>query len=171
VAFIRRNRHKPFFLYMPHTMVHVPLFRDTPFVGRSARGLYGDTVEEIDWSVGRILETLRELGLDRDTLVVFSSDNGPWLTFDEQGGSAGLLRMGKGSTWEGGVRAPAIFWMPGTVKEAVTQELGSTLDLLPTFAAMAGLPAASDRVLDGYDLTSVLRGTGTVAASRALLLP
>ena len=160
VAFIRRSREKPFFLYMPHTMVHVPLFRDKAFEGVSARGLYGDTVEEIDWSVGRILDTLHELGLDRNTLVVFTSDNGPWLTFDEQGGSAGLLRMGKGSTWEGGVREPGIFWMPGTVKEGVTQELGSTLDLLPTFAAMAGLEPPSDRELDGYDLTPVLRGTG-----------
>ncbi len=108
LAFIRKNREKPFFLYMPHTMVHVPLFRSEEFKGVSRRGLYGDAVEEIDWSVGRILDTLHELNLDENTLVVFTSDNGPWLTFDEQGGSAGLLRMGKGSTWEGGMREPGI---------------------------------------------------------------
>ena len=160
LQFIRTNKDKPFFLYMPHTMVHVPLFRSKEFEGVSRRGLYGDTVEEIDWSVGRILDTLRELDLDEETLVVFTSDNGPWLTFDEQGGSAGLLRMGKGSTWEGGMREPGIFWMPGTVKRGVTPELGATLDLLPTFAAIAGLKPPSDREMDGYDLTPVLTGTG-----------
>lgn len=160
LEFMRKNREKPFFLYMPHTMVHVPLFRDKAFEGVSRRGLYGDAVEEIDWSVGRILDTLRELELDEETLVVFTSDNGPWLTFDEQGGSAGLLRMGKGSTWEGGMREPGIFWMPGTVEQGVTAELGATLDLLPTFAAMAGLEPPSDREMDGYDLTPVLTGTG-----------
>ncbi len=160
LEFIRDNRDKPFFLYMPHTMVHVPLFRSKEFEGVSKRGLYGDAVEEIDWSVGRILDTLCELDLEEDTLVVFTSDNGPWLTFDEQGGSAGLLRMGKGSTWEGGMREPGIFWMPGTVQRGVTAELGATLDLLPTFAAMAGLEAPSDREMDGYDLTPVLTGTG-----------
>ena len=160
VKFIRANRDRPFFLYMPHTMVHVPLFRSPEFAGKSRRGLYGDAVEEIDWSVGRIVATLEELGIARDTLVVFTSDNGPWLTFDEQGGSAGPLRMGKGSTWEGGMRVPGIFWMPGVVKPGVVREMGATLDLLPTFAAMAGVPAPSDRQLDGYDLTPVLRGIG-----------
>jgi arylsulfatase A-like enzyme len=120
--------------------------------------MYGDTVEEIDWSVGRILDTLDELGIARNTLVFFSSDNGPWLTYDDHGGSAGLLRMGKGSTWEGGMRVPGIFRQPGTVKPDIIREIGATMDLLPTFAAMADAKPPADRVLDGYDLGGVLTG-------------
>lgn len=158
VKFIRENRGGPFFLYLAHTMVHVPLFRSKEFEGVSRRGMYGDTVEEIDWSVGRILETLDELGIAENTLVFFSSDNGPWLTYDDHGGSAGLLRMGKGSTWEGGMRVPGIFRQPGTVKPGIIREVGATMDLLPTFAAMAGAKPPADRALDGYDLGGVLTG-------------
>ena len=160
VEFIQANRAKPFFLYLAHNMVHVPLFASKDFQGKSRRGLYGDTVEEIDWSVGRILDTLRELGLADRTLVVFTSDNGPWLTYDDHGGSAGPLRMGKGSTWDGGMREPTLFWQPGLVKPGIVRDLGATLDLLPTFAALAGVPAPTDRELDGYDLTAALKGTG-----------
>ena len=160
VEFIRASKDKPFFLYMAHSMVHVPLFASPDFEGKSRRGLFGDAVEEIDWSVGRILDTLRELGLDDNTLVVFTSDNGPWLTYDDHGGSAGGLRMGKGSTWDGGMREPTLFWQPGLVKPGIVRDLGATLDLLPTFAALAGVPAPSDREMDGYDLTPALRGTG-----------
>ena len=160
VTFIRKNREKPFFLYLAHSMVHVPLFASKDFEGRSRRGLYGDTVEEIDWGVGQILAALRELDLDESTLVVFTSDNGPWLTFDDHGGSAGPLRMGKGSTWEGGMREPTVFWQPGLVKPGAVHELGATLDLLPTFAALAGAEAPTDREMDGYDLTPALKGTG-----------
>jgi arylsulfatase A-like enzyme len=160
IRFIQANRDRPFFLYLAHTMPHVPLFADTPFAGRSPRGPYGDVVEEIDGGMGRLIETLAALGLDRRTLVVFSSDNGPWRGQQGLGGSAGLLRDGKGTTFEGGVRVPAIFWWPGTIAPGVVREMGSLLDVLPTLAALAGAPRPEGRVLDGYDLTSVLRGAG-----------
>jgi len=159
VRFIREHKDQPFFLYMPHNMPHVPLFASPEFEGKSRRGLYGDTVEEIDHSVGVVLDSIREAGLAEKTLVIFTSDNGPWLTYNQQGGSAGLLREGKGSTWEGGMREPAIVWQPGTVPAATTcQELASTLDLLPTFCSIAGVEAPKDRTLDGFDITSVLTG-------------
>jgi arylsulfatase A len=160
VKFIRANRGRPFFLYLAHAMPHMPLFAEKGFLGKSRRGLYGDVVEELDWSVGRVLDALRELKIDRNTLVVFTSDNGPWLTFDEQGGSAGLLRGGKGGTFEGGMREPTIFWWPGTIKSGVVAEMGATLDLLPTFGRLAGADVPRDRAIDGYDLTAVLKGTG-----------
>lgn len=159
IAFIKANRDRPFFLYLAHSKPHVPLFRSKEFEGKSLRGLYGDVIEEIDWNAGRVLETLRELELDRDTLVVFTSDNGPWASYDEEGGSAGLLRGAKGGTFEGGMRVPAIFWWPGTIRSAVVTDIGSTLDLLPTFAKLAGVESPTDRVLDGYDLGPVLRGS------------
>ena len=147
---------KPFFLYLAHTMPHVPLYASEKFAGKSPRGLYGDVVETIDWSTGEILRTLREQGLAESTLVVFSSDNGPWRTQGPRGGSAGLLRGGKGSTFEGGVREPGIFWWPGKIKPSVTTALGSTLDLLPTLLMLAGAELPKDRPLDGFDLGPVL---------------
>ena len=164
VTFIRENRKNPFFLYFPHTFPHVPLFASDAFKGKSLRGLFGDVVEELDWSVGRILETLRELGLDGSTLVFFTSDNGPWLTFKLRGGSAGLLRDGKGSTWEGGMREPAIAWCPGTIRPgSVSTEMGSTMDLFTTALALAGIVIPGDRVIDGKDLSPVLLETGKSA--------
>ena len=160
LRFIRANRDRPFFLYLAHTMPHVPLFAGREFAGRSPRGPYGDVVEEIDDGVGRVLATLAELGLDRRTLVVFSSDNGPWRGQRGLGGSAGPLRDGKGTTFEGGVRVPAIFWWPGTVAPGVVREMGSLLDLLPTLAALAGAPLPAGRTLDGDDLSGVLRRRG-----------
>lgn len=161
VQFIRANKERPFFLYLPYTMVHVPLFASEKFQGKSPRGLYGDTVEEIDWSVGEILETLRKDKLDRNTLVWFTSDNGPWLTFGAHGGSAGLLREGKGSTWEGGMREPGLAWWPGTVPAGVvTQELGCTMDVFVTALKLAGARVPDDRVIDGMDLTPLLTGKG-----------
>ncbi|SFC51461.1 Arylsulfatase A [Parapedobacter composti] len=156
VRFIHTHQDKRFFLYLAHSMPHVPLFASAPFKGKSARGLYGDVVEEIDWSVGRVIDALKATGLDRNTLVVFTSDNGPWLIFEEQGGSAGLLRGGKGGTFEGGMREPAIFWWPSKIKPGVVRELGSTLDLFPTLSAIAGLDLPDDRVYDGYDLLGTL---------------
>jgi len=158
VAFIKAHRNQPFFLYLAHNLPHMPLFRSKEFENRSQRGLYGDAVEEIDWNVGRILATLRELKLEQNTLVLYMSDNGPWAPYLEQGGSAGLLRGAKASTWEGGVRVPAIFWWPGTITSSVTTGIGSELDILQTFASFAGAQAPSDRVLDGYDLSQTLRG-------------
>lgn len=160
IRLIKANKDKPFFIYLAHNLPHVPLFASDAFHDRSLRGLYGDVVEEIDNGVGRILGTIAELGLDRKTLVVFTSDNGPWLLFDQLGGSAGLLRDGKGSTWEGGMREPGIFWWPGTIRPAVVQDLGSTLDLLPTLTRLAGAEPPTDRVLDGYDISPALLATG-----------
>ena len=157
IAFIRAHQRQPFFLYLAHNFPHMPLFRSKEFEGKSQRGLYGDAVEEIDWNVGRILSTLKELQLDNDTLVVFMSDNGPWAPYLEQGGSAGPLRGAKGSTWEGGVRVPAIFRWSGTIAPAVVTGIGSELDLMPTLASLAGARTPSDRVLDGYDLSATLR--------------
>jgi arylsulfatase A-like enzyme len=156
VAFIEANAERPFFLYLPHTMVHIPLFRDQAFAGQSRAGIYGDVVEEIDWSVGQILETLDRLGLDDDTLVVFTSDNGPWTVFREHGGTAGLLRMGKGTTFEGGMRVPAIFRWPGRIAPGVVRDIGSTLDLFATIMALAGGEPPPGRTLDSFDLSATL---------------
>jgi len=160
VAFIKKNKKRPFFLYLAHNMPHVPLFASEKFSGTSARGLYGDVVEELDWSAGQVLQTLRDEGLAGKTLVIFSSDNGPWLIFDTHGGSAGLLRDGKGSTWEGGMREPGIFWWPGRIKPGVvTQDIACTMDVFTTVLTLAGAPVPKDRVMDGLDLTPLLMGT------------
>ncbi|MCG8652782.1 MAG: sulfatase, partial [Pirellulales bacterium] len=157
VEFIREQKDQPFFLYLAHSLPHVPLFRSDSFAGHSRAGLYGDVIEEIDWSVGQVLQTLRDQGIAEKTMVVFTSDNGPWLTFGDHGGSAGPLRNGKGTTFEGGMRVPGLFWMPQTIPAGVTNaSLCSTLDLLPTFAAMAGASLPENRVLDGFDLTGML---------------
>ena len=162
VSFIDRSRGagKPFFLYLAYAMPHVPLFASDEFAGKSPRGLYGDTVEEIDWSVGRILARLREAGLAGNTLVVFTSDNGPWLTQGPAGGSAGLLREGKGSTWEGGQRVPCISWRPGAIPPGVTHALACNMDLFNTALSLAGAEVPKDRPIDGVDLGTVLSGAG-----------
>jgi arylsulfatase A len=156
VKFIRENKQNPFFIYLAHSMPHVPLFRSDEFVGRSAGGIYGDVIEEIDWSVGEVLSTLKTEGLDDNTMVVFTSDNGPWLIFNELGGSAGPLREGKGATFDGGMREPTIFRWPGRIQPGVVNEMGSTLDLLPTACNLAGAQIPDDRVIDGVDLAPAL---------------
>lgn len=161
VRFIQGHKDAPFFLYLAHNMPHVPLFASKEFRGKSARGLYGDVVEELDWGVGQVLQALRAAGLERRTLVVFSSDNGPWLTFNEHGGSAGPLREGKGSTYEGGMREPGIFWWPGRVQAGVVaQDIASTMDVFTTCLKLAGATVPEDRVIDGLDLTPLLTGKG-----------
>jgi arylsulfatase A-like enzyme len=160
VQFIERSKDRPFFLYLAHTMVHVPLFRSDAFRGKSPRGLYGDAVEEVDWSVGQVLDTLRREELADNTLVVFTSDNGPWLTFNLLGGSAGLLREGKGCTFEGGMREPCITWWPGTIQPAVVREIGCTMDLFTTMVKLAAGQVPTDRIVDGLDLSPVLFGKG-----------
>lgn len=160
VRFITAERDCPYFLYLAHNMPHVPLFASKKFSQTSLRGLFGDVIEELDWSVGQVLEAVRNSGKAENTLVLFTSDNGPWLIFDEQGGSAGLLRGGKGSTWEGGMREPTIFWWPGKIQPGVVRQIGSTLDILPTCAALAGAELPQDLVLDGYDISPALFGTG-----------
>jgi arylsulfatase A-like enzyme len=157
IAFVKAHRDRPFFLYLAHNMPHMPLFRSRAFENHSQRGRYGDAVEEIDANVGRIVATLRDLRIEQSTLVLYMSDNGPWAPYREQGGSAGLLRGAKATTWEGGMRVPAIFWWPGTIKPAVVTGIGSELDLLQTFTSLAGAQAPSDRILDGYDLSATLR--------------
>ena len=158
VQFISENRRTPFFLYMAHSMPHIPLARSDEFIGHSAGGMYGDVVEELDWSVGQVLDAVRSAGIERNTLVLFTSDNGPWLPFRDHGGSAGPLRQGKGTTWEGGVRTPAIFWWPGTVRPGVITGIGSGLDLLATAASLSGAALPSDRAIDSVDLTPALKG-------------
>jgi len=156
VSYIKQNKDKPFFVYLAHNLPHIPLFASDKFKGKSERGLYGDVLEEIDDGVGKIISTLKEEGLAENTIVVFTSDNGPWLPFKLNGGSAGLLRAGKGSTWEGGMREPGIFWAPGRIKPAVISDIGSTLDLFTTFSKMAGAQLPKDRILDSHDLGPVL---------------
>lgn len=164
VRFIRTHKAKPFFLYFPHTFPHVPLFASEKFRGRSPAGIYGDVIEELDWSVGQVLDAVRQEGLAERTLVVFSSDNGPWLIFDSHGGSAGPLREGKGSTWEGGMRVPGIFWWPSKVKAGVIQrEMALTMDVFPTVCHLVGIELPRDRQLDGRDISPLLFGTGSVA--------
>jgi len=157
VAFIEEHKDIPFFLYIPHPMPHTPLFAGEGFAGRSLRGLYGDVIEELDWSTGQILDALRAHGLDGRTLVIYTSDNGPWLSEQEQGGSAGLLRGGKQTTWEGGMRVPAIAWMPGRIAAGrVRSDAASTLDLFPTIMAMAGADLPRDVIYDGQDVSPLL---------------
>lgn len=164
VSFIERHKDQPFFVYLPHSMPHIPIHVSDKFKGTSKRGLYGDVIQEIDWSVGQILETLVRLGLDEKTLVCFSSDNGPWRVYGEHGGTAGPLREGKGTSFEGGQREPFIARWPGHVPAGRTcSELGVMFDLYPTFAALAGAEAPGDRVIDGKDIRPLLFGEPNAA--------
>ncbi len=157
MRFAVQQRKQPFFLYLAHIAPHPPLHPGERFRGRSPRGLYGDVVEELDWSVGEVLEEIRRLGIAEKTLVIFTSDNGPWLAKKENGGSPGPFREGKGSTWEGGVRVPCIAWWPGHVPAGVKSRAFVTMmDILPTFAALAGAELPGDRPYDGADVSDVL---------------
>lgn len=166
IRFIVEHKDRPFFLYYPSNFPHVPLYASDRFEGSSKRGIYGDVVTELDWSVGRILATLREQGIDSNTMVIFTSDNGPWLTQFEHGGSAGLLREGKGTCFEGGMRVPAIAWWPGKIKtNTVAEGVATAMDLLPTLAQLTGatLPAVP---LDGEDISNLLFSTGEKERSK-----
>lgn len=154
LGFIERNRDRPFLLYVPYSMPHTPIFRSEAFVDHSLAGRYGDVIEELDWSVGRIVEQLENLGLAENTLVLFTSDNGPWLTMNQHGGTAGMLRHGKNTTFEGGMRVPAIFWWPGQIEPAVVSDIGSTLDVYVTALALAGAEPIAQT--DGFDLSATL---------------
>jgi arylsulfatase A-like enzyme len=158
VEFVGRKHQQPFFAWVGYEKPHLPHFPGPEFAGKSKGGSLGDVMAELDHSVGRVLEALRRSGNDKDTLVVFISDNGPWYWFEDMSGSSGMLREGKLSTYEGGPRVPALFWWPGTIKPAIVDGIGSTYDFMPTFAALAGAqpPAVT---IDGLDLTSALRGT------------
>ena len=158
VKFIAANKDRPFFLYVPHVMPHVPIFASEKFRGRSQRGLYGDVVEELDWSVGEILATIKQHGLDEQTLVIFTSDNGPFLSYGNHAGSAGPLREGKLTTFEGGVRVPCIVRCPGKVPAGrVSSDLIASIDLLPTIANLIGGPLPKNKI-DGIDVCSAITG-------------
>jgi arylsulfatase A len=160
VAKIQEFRNEPFFIYLAHSLPHIPLFRDEAFKDVSVAGFYGDVIEEIDWSVGQILQALKNAGIAENTLVIFTSDNGPWHTFRTHGGTAGLLRGAKGGTFEGGMRVPAIFWWPAKIKPGVVMDMATTMDLMPTICRISGSPLPDDRIYDGYDLIPLLTGTG-----------
>jgi len=178
VDFIGRHRDRPFFLYLAHNMPHIPLGASERFKGKSAGGPFGDAVEEIDWSCGEILKTLRELGLAENTLVVFTSDNGPWVETTkgmepdgalfiprDHSGNADPLRGYKMLTWEGGLRVPCLAWWPGKIPAGATSDaITSTIDLLPTFATLAGGKLPADRILDGRDLGALLRDPANTAS-------
>nr|WP_201766839.1 sulfatase [Rhodopirellula sp. SWK7] len=156
IRFITQNKGKPFFVYLAHNMPHIPLHASEKFVGSSKRGIYGDTIQELDWSTGEILQSLKELGLDKNTLVIFTSDNGP---NTGKGGSAGVLKGGKGSTLEGGVRVPFVARWPGTIPAGTESDEAITgMDLLPTLTRRAGGDVPDDRVIDGKDIWPLLAG-------------
>lgn len=168
VSFITKNKDQPFLLYLPHTAVHVPIHVSPDFAGKSQNGRFGDWVEEVDASTGRILDTLRQLKLAERTLVIFTSDNGPWASKGADAGSAAPLRGAKGGTFEGGVREPTIAWWPGRIPAGKSCDaVAGTIDLLPTCVALAGgtLPAAP--VIDGKDLSPLLFGTSTTSPREA----
>jgi arylsulfatase A len=170
VAFIERNRERPFFVYLAHTMPHVPIFASDRFRGRSRQGLYGDVVEEIDDSVGQVTAALHRLGLERETLVFFASDNGPWLSYGDHAGSAGPLREGKGTAFEGGVRVPFVARWPGRIPAGtVVREPAMTIDVLPTIARLVGAPLP-DRPIDGLDISPLLLGEGGARSPHDALL-
>jgi arylsulfatase A len=159
IQFIRNNKERPFFLYLAHNMPHLPLAASEKFRDKSKRGIYGDAVEEVDWSVGEVLRELRELGLENDTLVLYTSDNGPARQAAPMNGSAGPLRGRKASTWEGGLRVPCIVRWPGKVPVGRTRdEIVSTMDVLPTFAKLAGAALPSGRKIDGVDVWPLMSG-------------
>jgi arylsulfatase len=158
VKFIERNQDRPFFLYLPHSMPHVPLHVSDRFKGTSRQGLYGDVIQEIDWSVGEVLGALKKHKLDHNTLVIFASDNGPWLSYGNHAGSARPLREGKGTSWEGGTRVPFIARWPGKIPAGrVCREPAMTIDLLPTMARLVGAELPPHRI-DGLDIWPLLSG-------------
>jgi arylsulfatase A-like enzyme len=158
VNFIDKNKDRPFFLYVAHTMPHVPLHVSAKFKGKSKRGLYGDVIMELDWSVGEVLAALKRNGLDERTLVIFTSDNGPWLSYGNHAGSAGPLREGKMTTWEGGLRVPCIMRWPDKLPAgSVCREPAMTIDVLPTLARLAGAKLPEHKI-DGKDIWPLLSG-------------
>jgi arylsulfatase A len=157
VDYIERHADKPFFLYLAHSMPHVPIYVSPEFEGSSELGLYGDVVQELDWSTGQVVEKLKELGLLENTLVIFTSDNGPWLAMGDEGGSAGPLRDGKGSAFEGGQRVPTVAHWPAQITPGrIDNTPTSMLDFMPTFSALAGVPMPDDRAIDGTDISGLL---------------
>lgn len=181
IRVVRASRGKPFFIYLAYTMPHVPLYASAAFRGKSRAGLYGDVVEEIDASVGRIVETLRQAGVERNTLIVFTSDNGPWQSIPKahiangmhawDGGSAGPFRGAKMSSWEGGHRVPAVVRWPAQIPAGRTSsELATTMDLYTTVLRAAGAPVPDDRIVDGHDILPMLAGRAPSATKELFYL-
>jgi arylsulfatase len=158
VSFIERHKAEPFFLYVAHTMPHVPLAVSEKFRGKSRHGLYGDACEEVDWSTGQIMEALEKAGVEKDTLVIYMSDNGPWLAYGNHAGSAAPLREGKTTSWEGGTRVPFIARWPGHIPAGVvSHELAMSIDLMPTLAKLTGAELP-DHKIDGLNIWPLLSG-------------
>ncbi len=161
VRFIDQNHKEPFFLYLPHSMVHVPLGVSAKFKGKSKQGFYGDVMMEVDWSIGEILEALVRNKIDKNTLVIFTSDNGPWLNFGNHAGTTGGLREGKGTSWEGGQRVPCIMRWPGIIPEGeICNKLASSIDILPTLAAITGSVLPENKI-DGINIFPLMSGDKT----------
>lgn len=157
VDFIGRNKDNPFFLYLAHSMPHVPLAVSDKFKGKSEQGLYGDVMMEIDWSVGEIVKAIEENGLADNTLIIFTSDNGPWLNFGNHAGSSGGLREGKGTSFEGGQRVPSVMKWPGVIPEGIVcNKMAATIDILPTLVAITGAPLPEKKI-DGVNILSLMK--------------
>jgi arylsulfatase len=169
IDFIRQHKDGPFLLYLPHNMPHVKIGASEQFRGKSKGGLYGDVIEELDWNTGRLIDALKELGLAENTIVLFTSDNGPWLVKKEMAGSAGPLRGGKMTAWEGGFRTPGIFWGGRIPGGRESSEIVASIDLMPTFAKMAGAAVPTDRVIDGCDQGAFLTGASNKSARDTFL--
>ena len=169
VDFINRNKKKPFFLYLAHPMPHVPLHVSSKFKGKSKQGMYGDVMMEIDWSVGEIMKALKKNGIDKNTLVIFTSDNGPWLNYGNHGGTTGGLREGKGTSFEGGQRVACVMRWPKIIPAGtICNKLSSTIDLLPTFAHIANT-SLPEKKIDGVNIYSLLKGEKEAYPRNSLL--
>lgn len=169
IQFIKKNKNKPFFLYMPSPMPHVPINASKNFRGKSKEGLYGDVIQEIDYSIGRIVKTLEQEGLDKNTLVIITSDNGPWLNFGNHAGNTGGFREGKGASFEGGQRVPCIMYWNGVIPAGVVcNQLSSTLDILPTIAHFTGTTLPNKKI-DGVDLSGILKGDINLSPRKTFL--
>ena len=167
VSFIEKNKERPFFLYVPHSMVHVPLYVSEKFKGKSKAGLFGDVMMEVDWSVGQILGTLRKHKLDKNTLVIFTADNGPWLSYGDHAGSASPLREGKGTMFDGGCRESTLMWWPGTIPaNSVCKTPAMTIDILPTVAELIGAKLPKHKI-DGKSITNLIKGTSNKSPHEA----
>ncbi|HDR52778.1 MAG TPA: arylsulfatase, partial [Mariniphaga anaerophila] len=158
IAFIKKNRENPFFVYLAHPMPHVPLYVSEKFEGKSEQGLYGDVMMELDWSAGQVIQTLKETGLEENTLVIFTSDNGPWLNYGNHAGTTGGLREGKGTSFEGGQRVPCLMYWKGTISPGtVNNALISSIDFLPTLAEIAEAPLPGNKI-DGISILPLIKG-------------
>jgi arylsulfatase A-like enzyme len=163
VRFIEQHKKQHFFLYLPHSMVHIPLGVSEKFRGKSKQGMYGDVMMEVDWSVGEIMKALKKNGLEKNTLVIFTSDNGPWLNFGNHAGTTGGLREGKGSSWEGGQRVPCIMRWPGVIPQGeICSQLASSIDILPTLAAITGA-SPPEKKIDGVSILPLMLGDKTAS--------